>query len=104
MSDVLRLGGGAFAVTVSARALGLSPTTAKVPEKIVVGQVPFNTVVSLYRSAEVDYFKEEGLSIEYTMAVGGPALVQALAVGSVPTAAIGVVPAAIAAPCQLPLT
>src|SRR5262249_19896415 len=103
MSDVLRLGGGAFAVTVSARALGLSPTTAKVPEKIVVGQVPFNRVVSLYRWAEVDYFKEEGLSIEYTMAVGGPALVQALAAGSIPAADIGVAPALIAAARKLPL-
>src|SRR5215471_14222436 len=79
MSAAVRLGGGAFAVIISARALGLSPATAKVPEKIVVGRVPFNTVVSLYASGEADYFKDEGLSIEYLMAVGGPALSQALA-------------------------
>jgi NitT/TauT family transport system substrate-binding protein len=103
LSDALRAGGGAFAVTISARALCLSPAIAKVPERIVLGQVPFNTVVSLYRSAEVDYFKEEGLSIEYTMAVGGPALVQALAAGSIPAADIGVAPALIAAARKLPL-
>ena len=33
----LRLGGSALAVTISARALGLSPAIAKVPEKIVIG-------------------------------------------------------------------
>ena len=103
LSEALRAGGGAFAVTISARAIGLSPAAAKVPEKIVVGQVPFNTVVSLYRSGEIDYFKEEGLSIEYMMAVGGPALVQALAAGSIPAADIGVAPALIAAARRLPL-
>ena len=103
LSGALRLGGGAFAMTISARALGLSPATAKVPEKIVIGQVPFNTVVSMYVSGETDYFKEEGLSIEYMKAVGGPALVQALAAGSIPAADIGVAPALIAAARKLPL-
>ena len=85
----LRLGGSALTVTISARALGLSPAIAKVPEKIVIGQVPFNTEVTIYAEA-IGQFKEEGLSIEYHKAVGGPAVVQALTAGSIPVGDVGV--------------
>jgi ABC-type nitrate/sulfonate/bicarbonate transport system substrate-binding protein len=98
----LRLGGSALTVTISARALGLSPAIAKVPEKIVIGQVPFNTEVTIYAQA-IGQFKEEGLSIEYHKAVGGPAVVQALAAGSIPVGDIGVAPALIAAARKVPL-
>jgi ABC-type nitrate/sulfonate/bicarbonate transport system substrate-binding protein len=98
----LRLGSGALAVTISARALGLSPAIAKVPEKIVIGQLPFNTEVTIYAEA-IGQFREEGLSIEYLKAVGGPAVVQALAAGSIPAGDIGVGPALIAAARKLPL-
>src|SRR5215471_8601293 len=98
----LGLGGGLLTVTISARALGLSPAIAKVPEKIVIGQVPFNTEVTVYAEAN-GFFKEEGLSVEYHKAVGGPAVVQALAAGSIPVGDIGVGPALIAAARKLPL-
>src|SRR5215470_8869116 len=92
----LRLGGSVLSVTISARALGLSPAIAKVPEKIVIGQLPFNTEVTIYAQA-IGQFKEEGLSIEYQKAVGGPAVVQALAAGSIPVGDVGLAPALIAA-------
>jgi sulfonate transport system substrate-binding protein len=87
---------------ISARALGLSPAIAKVPDKIVIGQLPFNTEVTIYAEAN-GLFKEEGLSVEYHKAVGGPAVVQALAAGSIPVGDIGVGPALIAAARGLPL-
>jgi ABC-type nitrate/sulfonate/bicarbonate transport system substrate-binding protein len=98
----LRLGGSALAVTISARALGLSPAVAKVPEEIVIGQVPFNTEVTIYAEA-IGQFKEEGLSVEYHKAVGGPAVVQALAAGSIPAGDIGVGPALTAAARKISL-
>jgi ABC-type nitrate/sulfonate/bicarbonate transport system substrate-binding protein len=98
----LRLGGSALTVTISARALGLSPAIAKVPEKIVIGQVPFNTEVTIYTEA-IGQFKEEGLSIEYHKAVGGPAVVQALTAGSIPVGDVGIAPALIAAARKVPL-
>ena len=59
----LRLGGSVLAVIISARALGLSPAIAKVPEKIVIGQLPFNTEVTIYAEA-MGQFKEEGRAVE----------------------------------------
>lgn len=98
----LGLGGRAIAVTISARALGLSPAIAKVPEKIVIGQVPFNTQVTIYAEA-IGALKEEGLSVEYLKAVGGPAVIQALAAGGIPVGEPGVGPALIAAARKIPL-
>src|SRR5215470_11273167 len=98
----LSLGGSLLTVTISARALGLSPAIAKVPEKIVIGQVPFNTQVTIYGEA-TGQFKEEGLSIEYHKAIGGSAVIQALAAGSIPVGEPGVGPALIAAARKIPL-
>src|SRR5262249_25389915 len=102
LSDAMRVGGGALAVMISARAVGLSPAVAKVPEKIVIGQLPFNTEVTIYAEAN-GFFAQEGLSVEYHKAIGGPAVVQALAAGSIPVGDIGVGPALIAAARKLPL-
>jgi len=102
LCGALRVGGSALAVTISARALGLSPAIAKIPEKIVIGQLPFNTEVTIYADA-IGQFREDGLSIEVLKAVGGPAVVQALAAGSIPVGDIGVGPALIAAARKLPL-
>ena len=85
LSSGLGLGGSLLTVTISARALGLSPAIAKVPEKIVIGQVPFNTQVTIYGEA-IGQFKEEGLSIEYHKAIGGPAVIQALGRAASPLA------------------
>jgi ABC-type nitrate/sulfonate/bicarbonate transport system substrate-binding protein len=101
-AGAVKAGCGALAVAVSARAIGLNPASAKVPEKIVIGRLPFNTEVTLYAGG-LDAFKEEGLSIEYSQGAGGPAVVQALAAGSIPVGDIGVAPALIAAARKLPL-
>jgi sulfonate transport system substrate-binding protein len=96
------VGAGALAVAISARAIGLSPAVAKVPDKIIIGKLPFNTEVTLYAGG-LDAFKDEGLTIEYIQGAGGPAVVQALAAGSIPVGDIGVAPALIAAARNLPL-
>jgi ABC-type nitrate/sulfonate/bicarbonate transport system substrate-binding protein len=79
-----------------------TPAIAKVPEKIIIGKLPFNTEVTVYAGAG-DFFKEQGLTVEYFGGVGGPAVVQALAAGSIPVGDIGVAPALIAAARKLPL-
>jgi sulfonate transport system substrate-binding protein len=102
ISDTMRVGASTLAIMISARVIGLSPAVAKVPEKIVIGQLPFNTEVTIY--ADVNGFlKDQGLSVEYHKAVGGPAVVQALAAGSIPVGDIGVGPALIAAARKLPV-
>lgn len=93
---------GVLAFSVSARAVGLSPASSKVPEKIIIGRLPFNTEVTLYGD-ELGALKEEGLNIEYSQAVGGPAIIQAMVAGSIPVADIGVAPALMAAARKLPL-
>lgn len=98
----LKAGAGVAVVTVAARALGLSPAIAKVPEKIMIGQLPFNTEVTLY-IGKSNPFQDEGLSIEFTKGMGGPAIVQALAAGSIPVGDIGVGPALVVAARNLPL-
>jgi NitT/TauT family transport system substrate-binding protein len=102
MKGVSHVARGALTVAVSARFLGLSPAVAKVPEKIVIGQLPFNTEVTLYAGGH-DFFAEQGLTIEYLKGVGGPAVIQALASGSIPAGDIGVGPALVAAARGLPL-
>src|SRR6516225_10393574 len=47
----LRLGGSVLAVIISARALGLAPAIVEFPEKIVIGQLPFSTEVTIYAEA-----------------------------------------------------
>jgi sulfonate transport system substrate-binding protein len=97
----LKAGAGALVFAISARAIGLSPAIAKVPDKIIIGRLPFNTEVTLFTGGN-DAFKEEGLTIEYMEGAGGPAIVQALAAGSIPVGDIGIGPALIAAARNLP--
>jgi ABC-type nitrate/sulfonate/bicarbonate transport system substrate-binding protein len=102
IGGAMKAAAGALVFGVSARALGLSPASAKVPDKIVIGRLPFNTEVTLYTDG-LDAFKDEGLTIDYIQGAGGPAVVQALAAGSIPVGDIGVAPALIAAARKLPL-
>jgi ABC-type nitrate/sulfonate/bicarbonate transport system substrate-binding protein len=51
-------------VAVSARSVGLS-ASAQIPEKIVMGTIPINPVIASYIS-QLDFFKEEGLTVETT--------------------------------------
>jgi NitT/TauT family transport system substrate-binding protein len=88
-------------IAVSAHALGLTPAIAQVPAKIIIARLPYNTTHTMYQGAS-DWFKEEGLTVEYFMSPAGPAVVQALASGSVPVGEIGVGPAIISAVRNLP--
>lgn len=102
LGSATQLALGTCAISVSAQYLGLSPARAKVPEKIIIGQLPFNSEVTLY-SGTTDFFRENGLAVEYLTGAGGPAVVQALASGNIPAGDIGVAPALIAAARGLPI-
>jgi ABC-type nitrate/sulfonate/bicarbonate transport system substrate-binding protein len=84
------------------RAFGLHAAAATMPEKIVIGTLPFNTEVTAYIGA-VDYFKEEGLSVELSRGQGGPAVVQALIAGAIPLGDVGIGPTILASARGLPL-
>ena len=98
---LLKAGAASLALVASTRALGLA-ATAKLPDKIVIGTLPFNTEVTAFLG-DVDFFKEEGLSVELFHGLSGPAVVQALVAGSIPLGDIGVGPAIVAAARGLPL-
>jgi len=100
---LLKAGAATLALLVSPRALGLPAAAAEaMPEKIVIGTLPFTTEVTAY-IGEADYFKEEGLAVELFRAPGGPAALQALVGGSLPLGDVGVGPAIIATARGLPL-
>ena len=62
--DALKTATALLSVCVSARSLGLS-AAAQVPEKIVLGTIPIIPTIGSY-VGEVDFFKEEGLTVEVT--------------------------------------
>jgi ABC-type nitrate/sulfonate/bicarbonate transport system substrate-binding protein len=99
---LLQAGAATLALAASTRALGIADAAPAMPEKIVIGTLPYNTEVTAF-IGEVDFFKDEGLSIELFHAPSGPAVVQALIAGSLPLGDIGVAPAIIAAGRGLPL-
>lgn len=100
---LLKAGAATLALAASPRALGIPALAAEaMPEKIVIGTLPFNTEVTAY-VGDVDYFKEEGLTVELFHGQGGPAVVQALVGGSIPLGDVGLGPAIIATGRGLPL-
>jgi ABC-type nitrate/sulfonate/bicarbonate transport system substrate-binding protein len=100
---LLRAGAATLALIASPRALGLPAAAAEaMPEKIVIGTLPFNTEVTAY-IGNVDYFKEEGLAVELFHGSDGPSVIQALVGGSLPLGDVGVGPAIIASARGLPL-
>jgi NitT/TauT family transport system substrate-binding protein len=99
--DALKAAAAFLTVSVSARSLGLS-ASAQVPEKIVIGTIPINPVVASY-IGQVDFFKEEGLSVELTRFNNFAPILQAMAAGSVVAGDIGVVASIIALRRGLPV-
>ena len=91
----------AAGIAISAQALGLNPAIAQVPAKIIIARLPYNTIHTMYQGAK-DWFKDEGLTVDYFVSPAGPAVVQALASGSVPVGEIGVGPAIVSAARKLP--
>ena len=88
-------------VSVSARSLGLL-ASAQVPEKIVLGTIPINPAVQSY-FGEVDFFKEEGLTVELTRFNNFAPILQAITAGSLVVGEIGVAPSIIALTRGIPL-
>ena len=99
---LLQAGAASLALVASARILGIANAAPSMPEKLVIGTLPLNTEVTAF-IGDVDYFKEEGLSIELFHGPTGPAVVEALIAGSIPLGDVGIGPAIIAARRGLPL-
>jgi ABC-type nitrate/sulfonate/bicarbonate transport system substrate-binding protein len=100
---LLQAGATVLALAASPRALGLpAAVAAALPEKLVIGTLPFDTEVTAF-IGEKDYFKEEGLTVELFHAQGGPAVLQALIGGNIPLGDVGIGPAIVATARGLPL-
>jgi ABC-type nitrate/sulfonate/bicarbonate transport system substrate-binding protein len=103
--DVMRTIGastGWLTIFVSARAVGLSAAAAETAPKIVLGKLPLNAMVTTYLGP-IDFFKEEGLSVEITASQAGPAINQAIAAGSVVVGDTGLAPAMVAMTRGIPI-
>src|SRR6516162_11484634 len=77
--DALKTAVTLLTVSVSARSLRLS-ASAQVPEKIVLGTLPIPGIVSSI--GQVDFFKEEGLTLELTRFNNFAPVLQAMTTGS----------------------
>jgi ABC-type nitrate/sulfonate/bicarbonate transport system substrate-binding protein len=104
--EVMRtLGTGAFgclSISISAHALGLPAAAAESVPKIVLGKLPLNAMVTTYLGP-VDFFKDEGLSVEILPGQAGPAINQAIAAGSVVVGDTGLAPAMVAMTRGIPI-
>jgi ABC-type nitrate/sulfonate/bicarbonate transport system substrate-binding protein len=99
--DALKTCAALLTVSVSAKSLGLS-ASAQVPEKIVIGTIPINPVIGSYIGA-VDFFKEEGLTVELTRFNNFAPMMQAMTAGSLLVGEMGVAPSIIGLTRGLPL-
>jgi ABC-type nitrate/sulfonate/bicarbonate transport system substrate-binding protein len=99
---LLKAGAASLALVAVPQALGIAADAPKIPPKIVIGTLPFNTEVTAF-IGDVDYFKDEGLTVELYHGQGGPAVVQALVAGTIPLGDVGIGPAIVAARRGLPL-
>jgi hypothetical protein len=101
--QTLRQGGAAVSfltISTSLRALGVR--AAEGAPKIVLGKLPLNAMVTTYLG-EIDFFKEEGLTIEIAPSQAGPAINQAMAAGSVVVGDTGLAPAMVAMTRGIPI-
>jgi len=77
-------------VSLSARSVGLS-ALAQVPEKIVLGTLSITPALASY-IGQIEFFKEEGLTVELSRFNNFAPVVQEMAAGSVAAGDIGVAP------------
>ena len=98
--DALKTAVTLLTVSVSARSLRLS-ASAQVPEKIVLGTLPIPGIVSSI--GQVDFFKEEGLTLELTRFNNFAPVLQAMTTGSVVAGEFGVAGSIIGITRGLPL-
>ncbi|MBV8936838.1 MAG: hypothetical protein JO095_13680 [Alphaproteobacteria bacterium] len=88
-------------VSLSSKCLGLS-ASAQVTDKIVVGTIPIIPVITSY-IGEVDFFKEEGLTVELTRFNNFAPIMQAMTAGNLLVGEFGVVGSIIGLTRGLPL-
>jgi NitT/TauT family transport system substrate-binding protein len=88
-------------LSVSAKSLGLS-ASAQVPDKIVLGTIPIIPTIESY-VGEIDFFKEQGLTVELTRFNNFAPIMQAMAAGNLSVGEIGVAPSIIGLSRGLPL-
>jgi NitT/TauT family transport system substrate-binding protein len=101
--SLIKQGGAAVSfltISISLRALGVR--AAEGAPKIVLGKLPLNAMVTTYLG-EIDFFKEEGLTIEIAPSQAGPAINQAMAAGSVVVGDTGLAPAMVAMTRGIPI-
>ena len=92
-------GGGA---AIAAASIQVRRSSAQHPPKIVLGTLPITPVLATY-IGEVDFFKEEGLTIELARFNNFAQIVQGMAGGSVAAGDIGVAPSIIVLTRGVPL-
>jgi NitT/TauT family transport system substrate-binding protein len=96
---LMKLGGMAG---LSAAALELAipqltrVTKAQTPQRVRIGYLPVNVELAAY-SESVNFWKEDGLDVQFVRADGGPAILQALASGDLPVGDFGLAPAVVSA-------
>src|SRR6185437_10208575 len=94
--SLLRAGAAALALVATPRVLGIAAAATGIPDKIIIGTLPFGTEVTAY-IGDVDFFRDQGLSVELYHGPGGPAVVEALIAGTIPLGDVGIGPALAAA-------
>lgn len=94
-------GAVAGAAVLSGAAPGILRGTAHASDEVQIGYLPVNVMLPVYEES-VGFWRDAGLNASLFRAAGGPAILQALATGSVPVGDIGVGPAIIAAIRGLP--
>jgi ABC-type nitrate/sulfonate/bicarbonate transport system substrate-binding protein len=97
----LKTASALLAVSVSAKSLGLS-ASAQVPDKIVLGTIPIIPVIGSY-VGEVDFFKQEGLTVELTRFNNFAPIMQAMTAGNLLVGEFGVAGSIIGLTRGLPL-
>ena len=97
----LKTASALLTVSLSPKCLGLS-ASAQVPEKIVLGTIPINPAAESY-IGRVDFFKEEGLTVELTRFNNFAPILQAMTAGSLVVGGMGVAPSVIGLTRGLPL-
>jgi sulfonate transport system substrate-binding protein len=99
--NILKTATAMLTVTISAKRLGLS-ASAQVPDKIVLGAQPITPAIESYLGA-IDFFKEEGLTVEISRFGSFAPMFQAIVAGNVAVGGVGVAPSIIGISRGLPL-
>jgi ABC-type nitrate/sulfonate/bicarbonate transport system substrate-binding protein len=71
-------------------------TQAQTLQRVSIGYLPVNVELAVY-SDRINFWKEEGLDVQFVRADGGPAILQAVATGDLPIGDFGLAPAIVSA-------